>query len=137
MTKYYEGMLTALMMVTFSFGLTSCGSDDIDNGSAIAEYVGTWSCSYPDDFRPSTIVTKGTTLLITSSGNMTWTMSEGKTYNATMRVLGDDWADITYNGKAYKAEMYVKSNSLTINVNGNANLTVKDFPFDGTYTKVK
>ena len=67
---------------------------------------------------------------------MTWTFSDGQRYNATMRDLGDGWVDITYNGKTYgKSEMYVRSNRLTINVNGNASLKVKDFPFDGTYEK--
>ena len=130
-------MMLAIALV--SLCTISCGGDDddYDGGSAIAEYVGTWSCTYPDDFRSSTIVTEGTTLVITSSGNMTWTMSEERNYNATMRALGDGWVKISYNGKTYTAEMYVSGNSLTINVNGDVNLTVKDFPFDGTYTRVK
>ena len=67
---------------------------------------------------------------------MTWTMSDESKYKATMRDLGDDWADITYNGKTYRAEIYVRNNILHINVNGDANLKVKDFPFDGSYIKI-
>ena len=114
--------------------LTSCGNDDEDN--SVNEYAGVWKCTSPATYVKSTLVTKGTTLHITSSGNMTWTISTGKRYDATMKALGDGWVDITYNGKTYdKAEMYVRNNSLTINVNGNANLKVKDFPFDGVYEK--
>ena len=124
-------------MVTFlSVGFSSCSKDDEKSSSAIVEYVGKWSCTSPATYQTSTIVTKGTILLITSSGDMTWTMSDGSKYNATMRALGDDWADITYNGKIYRAEIYVINSNLTINVNGNTNLKVKDFPFDGIYKKV-
>lgn len=117
--------------------LMSCGSDDENNGNSntIGEYVGKWSCSSPS-YRNSTIVEKGTILLITASGDMTWTMAVGNKYTATMRALGDDWADINYNGKTYRAEIYVNNNSLTINVNGNVDLKVKDFPFDGSYKRV-
>ena len=127
---------TALIVAT-GLCLASCGSDDDDdNNTAITEYVGTWNCTSPATYRSSTIVTEGTTLQIATSGDMKWVLPKGSTYNATMHALGDDWANITYNGKTYKAEIYVRSNSLTINVNGDANLTVKDFPFDGTYIKV-
>ncbi|MBO4721176.1 MAG: hypothetical protein J5658_15085 [Prevotella sp.] len=128
----------AVIMVSIVFGgFTSCSSNDDDNNSAITEYSGTWSCTRPATYHTSTIVKEGTILLITSSGNMTWTMPDGNKYNATMRALGDDWADITYNGKTYRAEIYVRSNTLSINVNGDANLKTKDFPFDGDYEKVK
>lgn len=124
-------MLAVLIMPM----LASCGSDDDDvNNSAIAEYIGKWSCTYPETYMSSTIVEEGTILVITSSGDMTWTMSNGSKYNATMRALGDGWADITYNGKTYRAEIYVKGNFLTINVNNGE--TVKDFPFDGSYRNV-
>ena len=125
-------MMTSLISV----GFISCSSDDDDSNSAIVEYVGKWSCTSPNTFNPSTIVTEGTILLITSSGDMTWTMSDESKYKATMRDLGDDWADITYNGKTYRAEIYVRNNILHINVNGDANLKVKDFPFDGSYIKI-
>lgn len=127
--------LSILLLAVFTLPiLTSCGSDDDEN--TINEYVGVWKCTIPATYVKSTLVTKGTTLHITSSGNMTWTISTGKRYDATMKALGDGWVDITYNGKTYdKAEMYVRNNSLTINVNGNANLKVKDFPFDGVYEK--
>ena len=126
-----------MLVVMFMPLMTSCGSDDGEgDNSAILEYVGTWSCTYPATYRSSTIVTEGTTLVITSSGNMTWTMPDGSKYSATMRALGDDWADIKYNGKTYKAEIYTSGKSLTINVNGSSELMVKDFPFDGSYLKV-
>jgi hypothetical protein len=127
--------LSILLLAVFTLPiLTSCGSDDDEN--TINEYVGVWKCTIPATYVKSTLVTKGTTLHITSSGNMTWTISTGKRYDATMKALGDGWVDITYNGKTYnRAEMYVRNNSLTINVNGNANLKVKDFPFDGVYEK--
>ena len=127
--------LSILLLAVFTLPiLTSCGSDDDEN--TINEYVGVWKCTIPATYVKSTLVTKGTTLHITSSGNMTWPISTGKRYDATMKALGDGWVDITYNGKTYdKAEMYVRNNSLTINVNGNANLKVKDFPFDGVYEK--
>ena len=127
--------LSILLLTVFTLPiLTSCGSDDEDNN--VNEYAGVWKCTIPAAYVKSTLVTKGATLHITSSGNMTWTISTGKKYNATMRALGDGWVDITYNGKTYiRAEMYVRNNSLTINVNGNANLKVKDFPFDGVYEK--
>ena len=67
---------------------------------------------------------------------MTWTINTPLTYNAKMHALGDDWADITYKGKTYRAEIYVRNNNLTINVNGDVNLKEKDFPFDGTYEKI-
>lgn len=117
--------------------MTSCGSDDDEgDNSAIQEYVGTWSCTYPATYQSSTIVTEGTTLVIASSSSMTWTFPDGSKYSATMRALGDDWADIKYNGKTYRAEIYTTGNTLHINVNGNSDLTVKDFPFDGSYQKV-
>ena len=127
--------LSILLLAVFTLPiLTSCGSDDDEN--TINEYVGVWKCTIPATYVKSTLVTKGTTLHITSSGNMTWPISTGKRYDATMKALGDGWVDITYNGKTYdKAEMYVRNNSLTINVNGNAKLKVKDFPFDGVYEK--
>lgn len=129
--KYLSILLLAVFSLTF---LTSCGSDDDDN--RVGEYAGTWRCTVPATYVKSTLVKKGTLLQITSSGNMTWIFSDDQRYNATMRALGDGWVDITYNGKTYgKAEMYVKGNYLTINVNGNANLKVKDFPFDGVYEK--
>ena len=110
----------------------SCDSDDDDSSNhAIDEYVGTWKCRSPATHRKNTIVKEGTILLITSSGNM----PDGTTYNATMRALGEAWADITYNKKTYGGEIYVFGNSLEINVNGNADLLVKDFPFDGGYDK--
>ena len=130
-------ILTAILLVPMSFALISCGDDDDDNNSAIAEYIGTWSCTNPATYHNSTIVTEGTILLITSSGDMTWTMPSGSKYNAKMHALGDDWADIIYNGKTYRAEIYVRNSSLTINVNGDASLKVKDFPFDGSYIKIK
>ena len=128
--QYWSILLLAVFTLTF---LASCGNDDDDT---VKEYAGTWSCTLPASYVKSTLVKKGTLLQITSSGNMTWTFSDGKRYSATMQALGDGWVDITYNGKTYgKAEMYVKGNYLTINVNGNANLKVKDFPFDGIYEK--
>ena len=117
-------------------GVTACGGDDDDsNNDAIAGYVGTWSCTTPATYQKSTIVTKGTILTITSSGDMTWTVPNVNSYKAKMHALGDDWADITYNGKTYRTEIYVKRNSLNINANGNASLKVKDFPFDGVYAR--
>lgn len=126
-------MIASVISVCF----ISCGSDD-DINNANLEYVGTWSCTRPNTYRTSTIITEGTILSITTSGNMTWQLPNGSKYNATMYALGDDWADINYNGKTYRAEMYVSSsNSLVINANGNRSLEVKDFPFDGSYQKVK
>lgn len=125
-----------LMMASVSL-FYSCNSDDDSSNNAISEYTGTWRCTHPATYLTSTIVEKGTTLLITQSGNMTWTMSDGTTYNATMRALGDDWADITYKKKTYKAEIFVRFNSLTINANCDAKLITKDFPFDGDYQEVK
>ena len=61
--------------------LTSCGNDDEDN--SVNEYAGVWKCTSPATYVKSTLVTKGTTLHITSSGNMTWTISTGKRYDAT------------------------------------------------------
>jgi len=136
MRKYLMMSIATALIVATGLCLASCGSDDNDNNTAITEYVGTWNCTSPATYRSSTIVTEGTTLQISTSGDMKWVLPEGGTYNATMCAIGDDWANITYNGKNYKAEIYVRSNSLTINVNGEANLTVKDFPFDGTYLKV-
>ena len=129
-------VLSVLLLAVFTLPvLTSCSSDDEDNEVA-NEYVGVWNCTYSASYVKSTIVKKGTTLQLTSSGNMTWTLPNGQKYDATMKTLGDGWVDVTYNGKTYsKAEMYVRDNSLTINVNGNANLKVKDFPFDGVYEK--
>lgn len=128
-------LLSIMLLAVFTLPvLTSCGSDDEDN--SINEYVGVWKCTSPATYVKSTLIPKGATLHITSSGNMTWTISTSQRYDATMKALGDGWVDITYNGKTYdKAEMYVRNNSLTINVNGNANLKVKDFPFDGVYEK--
>ena len=37
MKKYFEGMLTALMMVTFSICFISCGSDNNDEGVNLSE----------------------------------------------------------------------------------------------------
>jgi hypothetical protein len=113
--------------------LTSCGNDDEDN--SVNEYAGVWKCTSPATYVKSTLITKGATLHITSSGNMTWTISTSQKYDATMKALGDGWVDITYNGKTYRAEMYVRGNTLHINVNGDVNLIVKDFPFDGVYEK--
>lgn len=129
--------MTIMMVTMFSYAFVSCSSDDDENNGAIAEYLGTWSCNRPATNYKSTIVKKGTVLLITSFGDMTWTLPNGSKYNASMHALGDDWADITYNGKTYRAEIYVSSNTLSINVNGDANLKTKDFPFDGDYEKVK
>lgn len=128
-------LLSIMLLAVFTLPvLTSCGSDDEDN--SINEYVGVWKCTSPATYVKSTLIPKGATLHITSSGNMTWTISTSQRYDATMKALGDDWVEITYNGKTYdKAEMYVRNNSLTINVNGNAKLKVKDFPFDGVYEK--
>jgi hypothetical protein len=67
---------------------------------------------------------------------MTWTMPDGNKYSATIHALGDDWANITYNGKTYRAEIYTTGDYLHINVNGNSSLAVKDFPFDGSYKKI-
>ena len=136
MKKYFLPLL-AIMLITLNFSLISCGSDD-DNGNndAIAEYVGSWSCTSPATYITSTVVEEGTKLLISSSGSMTWTMSDGSQYSATMRALGDDWADIIYNGKTYRAEIYTSGDYLHINVNGNSSLKVKDFPFDGSYKRV-
>ena len=126
-----------VIMAIICCGVTACGGDDDDsNNGAIVEYVGNWSCTTPATYQTSTIVTQGTTLLITSSGDMTWTMPEGSKYSAKMRALGDDWADITYNGKTYRTEIYVRNNTLRINANGDVSLKVKDFPFDGSYTKM-
>lgn len=133
--KYFLCALTIMITSVISISFISCSSDD-DNNSEIVEYVGKWSCTNPATYVKSTIVKLGTILLITSSGDMTWTMPDGSKYNARMRALGDDWADITYNGKTYRAEIYVTNNYLNINVNGDANLKVKDFPFDGSYKKV-
>lgn len=130
-------VITFMMVSVFCAGLVSCGGDDEQDNGAILEYVGTWSCIYPATYQNSTIVTEGTILVITSSGDMSWTMSDGNRYQAKMRALGNDWADISYNGKTYRAEIYVNGNTLTINVNGNVDLSVKDFPFDGTYVKVR
>jgi hypothetical protein len=129
---FFTMMIMAILFVSF----TACGSDDEENNNAIVEYVGTWSCTSPATYRTSTIVTEGTTLLITSSGNMTWTMPDGNKYSATIHALGDDWANITYNGKTYRAEIYTTGDYLHINVNGNSSLAVKDFPFDGSYKKI-
>lgn len=134
--KSFIYVLAIMITSIICIGVTSCGDDDDDN-NAIVEYVGTWSCTSPASYWSGTIVTVGTTLQITSSGDMTWTMPNNNKYKATMRALGDDWAEITYNQKTYKAEIYVRGNELTINVNGDANLKVKDFPFDGDYKKVK
>jgi hypothetical protein len=124
----------SLIMV---FAFSSCSSDNDDNNDAIVGYVGTWSCTSPASYVSNTIVEEGTKLQITSAGRMTWTKADGKTYSATMKALGDDLANITYNGKIYSSvEIYVRNSSLTINANGAASLEVKDFPFDGTYTKI-
>ena len=119
--------------------MTACGDDNDNDNKAIGEYVGKWICSSPSS-RESTIVKQGTILVITSSGDMAWTMTDGSKYAASMRALGDDWADITLNGKTYRAEIYTFENKantggkcLVINVNGNKSLKVKDFPFDGSY----
>lgn len=129
-----------MMLIAMTLPLmVACGGDDSgDNthNANIGEYVGKWSCISPASYRSSTIVTEGTILVITASGNMTWTMTDESKYTATLRALGDDWGDITYNGKTYRAEIYVSGNTLHINVNGNTNLTVKDFPFDGGYKKL-
>lgn len=132
--KHLITIFASLLMV---LSFTACSSDDDENNTeAMAAYVGTWVCSSPATYYSSTTVTVGTTLQIASSGAMTWTTSSGKTYSATMKALGDDWANITYNGKTYKqAEVYVSNNTLHINVNGAEDLTVKDFPFDGAYRK--
>ena len=128
-------MLMAMVLPT----LVACGGDsdgDSTHNANIGEYVGKWSCISPATYRSSTIVTEGTILVITASGSMTWSMTNGTIYTATLRALGDDWGDITYNGKNYRAEIYVSGNTMNINVNGNANLIVKDFPFDGGYKKI-
>ncbi len=125
-------MSATIIMVFLFISIISCGNDD--NNKALEEYVGTWICTSPSG-RPYTLVEKGTTLVISSTGDMTWTMSDGKVYNAKVNAKGDGFADITYNGKTYEAEMYVRSSSLAINVNGNNDLKVKDFPFDGSYKK--
>lgn len=123
-----------LVMLTMPL-MVACGDDgDSDGNKAIEEYVGKWVCTSPS-YRESTIVDKGATLEITSSGNMTWTMTNGSKYAATMRALGDDWADITFNGKTYRAEIYTTKVGLIINVNGFSSLKVKDFPFDGSYER--
>ena len=68
-------LIGIVIMAIICCGLTACGGDDDDsNNGAISEYVGSWSCTSPATYQTSTIVTKGTTLLITSSGDMTWTM---------------------------------------------------------------
>lgn len=124
-------MLIAMLALPF---VTSCSKDG-DNIS-MSEYAGTWKCTSPKSSRTATIVTTGTILEISSSGNAIWTLPDNTKYSALMRNRGDDWVVITYNGKSYTAEMYVRSNDLTINANGNENLEVKDFPFDGIYEKI-
>lgn len=119
-----------------SFGCISCGNDeeDDDDPNPITEYVGAWRCISPATYIGSTIVKEGNTLLISKEGEMIWT---NLGHNAIMHALGDGWADITYKKKSYRAEMYVRNNYLTINVNGDVNLKEKDFPFDGVYEKVE
>lgn len=134
--KLFLYALAMTMVLVMSVGFTSCSSNDEDNNNAIAEYVGTWICTYPETHQTATVVTEGTPLIITSSGDMAWTLPDGSRYNARMRALGDSWADITYNGITYRAEIYVRDNILVINVNGNTYLKEKDFPFDGTYEKM-
>lgn len=117
--------------------MTSCSKDNDEEDAKMSEYAGSWKCISPDSWRTATIVTKGTLLEITSTGDATWTLPDNTKYTAKMRNRGDDWVIINYNGKSYTAEMYVRSYGLTINANGNAKLEVKDFPFDGSYEKVK
>lgn len=130
-------LLCLMLLMTVCMPLFySCDSDDDSSNHAIDEYVGTWKCRSPATHWKNTIVKEGTILMITSSGNMTWTMLDGTTYNGSMRVSGEAWANITYNKKTYGGEIYVHGYSLEINVNGNVDLPVKDFPFDGGYEKV-
>ena len=135
MKRFSYYLSTLLVVVLFSIGFVSCGGDDDDENIAINEYVGSWSCTSPNNLW-ETIVTEGTTLVITSSGDMTWTLPNGSKFKATMRALGDDWVDITYKGKKYTAEMYVIRDKLTINANGNVDNEDHDFPFDGGYNKM-
>jgi len=136
MTKTFRFIGMVLMAVLVSVSFAAC-SDEDDNSGAIDNYVGTWICSSPASYISSTLVTAGTSLSITSSGEMTWTIPQGGTYTATMKALGDDWANITYKGKTYSVEIYVSNNTLYINANGAESLKVKDFPFDGSYERSK
>ena len=128
-----------MMLIVMVFPLmVACSSDDggKTHDANIGEYAGKWVCSSPASYISSTIVAEGTILVITASGNMTWTMPDNTKYSATLRALGDDWGDITYNGKTYRTEIYVRGTVLHINTNGFSDLKVKDFPFDGSYQKV-
>lgn len=140
-TKFWSMMMLAMLVTQMLITSCSKDSDNDDGNKAIEEYVGKWICTSPSH-RESTIVEQGTILVITSSGDMTWTMTNGSKYAAKMRARGDDWADITFNGKTYTAEVYTygnkpnsEGNCLGINANGNSSLKVKDFPFDGSYER--
>ena len=69
-----------LMLVTMVMALmVACGGDDSNSGNDnntadIGKYVGKWSCIYPTTYGSSIILSEGTTLVITTSGSMTWTM---------------------------------------------------------------
>lgn len=129
-----------LFVMTCSMVFVSCGNDE-ENTAAIEGllYEGNWMfSSYNNFIRDGNVKT---TLQITSSGEMIWKIPERGTYKAQLHVHGNNWADITYNGKTYSAEMYVIEkenlpNEMVINVNGDEDLIVKDFPFDGKYVEI-
>lgn len=127
------------MLLAIGLTAISCNRDsdkDSDSGAndLISEYVGKWYY-YSGS---STTIAKGTELTISSSGVLTWKTPDGDIFNGTIKALGDDWCDVTYNGKTYRqSEVYTYNNRtcLAFNVNGNTSLSIKDFPFDGVYTK--
>lgn len=130
--------LFILLLLFPVFMLTSCDdSGDDDDRDDMYEYVGTWYCTSPADYYHSTIVTVGTVLSIAPNGSMEWKLPNGDTYKASMILLRDDWVKVSYRGKEYTAEIDEDDGRLVININGNSSLTVKDFPFDGVYSRTK
>lgn len=125
-----------VLMLSIAVAFSSCSNDDDTQNENILPYVGKWVCSYPSTNHLKSIP-EGTVLTISRNGSMEWITPSKETYKATMRALGDDWAEFSYNGKVYKnVEIYIiGSSTLHINANGFVDLKVKDFPFDGSYSK--
>lgn len=82
MKKYYLNLLTIIMVIIASFGLTSCNNSDDNDNSQISKIVGVWLLS--DDEFILTFNTDGTGL----AQEFHYKIRDDK---SSERIISDEW----------------------------------------------
>lgn len=136
--RYIKFLLSLVVAVLPFFSFSSCSEEDVQTYSSAGTaepVVGVWQCvntENKDGYAPSETI-----MTVWSSCHTTWKKPNGESVSGSIRMLGEEWIEVTYSGTAYKAEWWKDKSGTELNINVNGIRKGTPFPFDGKYKKIK